>query len=93
MPQEGILVMGNFNFNIPSHRDTLYEAITSKGQSFPKALRKLESGADLAKGKRHDQILHYAHHSENFTNVGGVPDFYQGNSESLFPGPSKDKFT
>jgi hypothetical protein len=86
-----ILVMGDFN--IPSHKSPLFEAITSKGLSIPKALQKLEFGTDLAKGKRYDQILHYAHHPENFTNVGGVLDFYQGNSEPLFPGLGKDKFT
>jgi endonuclease/exonuclease/phosphatase family metal-dependent hydrolase len=54
-----ILVMGDFN--IPSRKVALFEAITSKGLSIPKALQKLEFGSDLAKGKRYDQILHYAH--------------------------------
>lgn len=86
-----ILVMGDFN--IPSNKGALFEAITSKGLAIPKALQKLQFGTDLAKGKRYDQILHYPIYPENFTNVGGILDFYQGDSESLFPGLSKDRFT
>ena len=86
-----ILMMGDFN--IPSQKSELFEAITSKGLSIPKALQKLTFGTDLAKGKRYDQILHYANYPENFTNLGGVLDFYQGDSEPLFLGLSKDKFT
>ncbi len=86
-----ILVMGDFN--IPSRKGALFEAMTSKGLSIPKALQKLEFGSDLAKGKRYDQILHYPTYPDNFTNLGGVLDFYQGDSEPLFPGLTKAKFT
>jgi hypothetical protein len=81
------------DFNIPSRKGALFEAITSKGLSIPKALQNLEFGSDLAKGKRYDQILHFPNYPDNFTNLGGVLDFYQGDSEPLFPGLGKDKFT
>jgi len=81
------------DFYIPSRKGALFEAMTSKGLSIPKALQKLEFGSDLAKGKRYDQILHYPNYPDNFTNLGGVLDFYHGDSELLFPGLAKSKFT
>jgi hypothetical protein len=81
------------DFNIPSREGALFEAMTSKGLSIPKALQKLEFGSDLAKGKRYDQILRYPSYPDNFTNLGGVLDFYQGDSEPFFPGLAKAKFT
>ena len=86
-----VIVMGDFN--IPSRQSPLFAALSSKGLVIPAALAKLEFGSDLAKGKRYDQILHYPIYPENFTNAGGILDFYIGNSDPLFPGMSKEKFT
>jgi hypothetical protein len=47
------------------------------------------SGSDLSKGKRYDQTLPYPNYPDNFTNLGGVLDFYQGDSEPLFTGLTK----
>ncbi len=87
-----IIVMGDFN--IPSTKnDPLFDAITSKGLQIPKALRGLKVGTNLAKDKRYDQILHLPHYPENFTNAGGLVDFYAGKIAPLFSGMSKDEFT
>lgn len=86
-----LIVMGDFN--IGSREDDFFKAITSRGLQIPKALRKLEFGSNLDKKKRYDQILHYPIYPESFTNNGGVLDFYCGDSEPLFPGITKDKFT
>ena len=86
-----ILVMGDFN--ILSREDVLFAAITQKGLQLPTALRQLTFGTSLAKDKRYDQILHYPLYPENFTNAGGVVDFYANNIDPLFPGMAKEKFT
>lgn len=86
-----MLVMGDFN--IPSRNDALFKAITSRGLSIPTALRAETFGTNLAKNKRYDQILHYPVYPENFTNCGGVLDFYTGGIEPLFPGLTEEKFT
>lgn len=86
-----IIVMGDFN--IESRSDDLFKTITSKGLEIPKALVQLDFGSNLAKDKRYDQILHYPLYPENFTNRGGVLDFYTGGISSLFKGLSKEEFT
>jgi hypothetical protein len=86
-----IFVTGDFN--VPSRKSRLFEAITSRGLKVPTALLKDEFGTNLEKDKRYDQILHLPHYPENFTNRGGVLDFYAGNHRALFPDLSKDKFT
>jgi len=86
-----IIVMGDFN--IPDRDDELFKAITSRGLEIPQALRKLSFGTNLAKDKRYDQILHYPIYPENFTNQGGVLDFYAGDASPLFPGMSVEDFT
>lgn len=86
-----VIAMGDFN--IPSRNNALFKAITSKGLQIPTALRKLEFGSNLEKKKRYDQILHYPIYSENFTNRGGVVDFYVDSIDPLFPGMSKRDFT
>jgi len=86
-----ILVMGDFN--IPSLDDDLFRAITSKGLQIPEAIRGLSFGSNLAKDKRYDQILHFANYPSNFTNAGGVLDFYADDHKPLFPDLTKDKFT
>jgi len=45
------------------------------------------------KDKRYDQILHYPIYPENFTDQGGVLDFYLDDIKPLFPGLSKEEFT
>lgn len=88
-----LIVMGDFN--IPSKTSPLFKAITKHGLQLPKALAGLEHGSNLAKDKRYDQILHYAGFPENFTNNGGLLDFYidAAHIKELFPGMNKDDFT
>lgn len=86
-----IFVMGDFN--IPSRKSPLFDAITAEGLRVPSALLKDEFGSNLERDKRYDQILHLPRYPENFTNKGGVLDFYCGNHSPLFPGLGKQKFT
>jgi hypothetical protein len=89
-----IIVMGDFN--IPSRKDALFKAITKNGLQIPKALLGTDLGSNLEKDKRYDQILHYPVFAENFTNAGGVLDFYVDDSgiKDLFPGDmTKTEFT
>ena len=89
-----LIVMGDFN--IPSRTGPLFEAITKHGLQVPKALLGTEHGSNLRKDKRYDQILHYPTFSENFTNAGGVLDFFIDESgiKQLFAGGmTKTKFT
>lgn len=86
-----IIVMGDFN--IPSRRSSLFKAVTAHGLQIPAALAADEFGTNLARDKRYDQILHMPRFSENFTNAGGVLDFYASDHRPLFPALSKDEFT
>jgi hypothetical protein len=86
-----IFVMGDFN--IPSRQSKLFKAVTSTGLQIPSALLKDEFGSNLDKNKRYDQILHLPQYPENFTNKGGVLDFYAGDHKLLFPNLTKEKFT
>jgi endonuclease/exonuclease/phosphatase family metal-dependent hydrolase len=89
-----LIVMGDFN--IPSRTDTLFKAITKHGLQIPNALLGLQFGSNLEKNKRYDQILHQPIYPENFTNAGGVLDFYVDDAhiKGLFPhGMTKEKFT
>lgn len=89
-----IIVMGDFN--IPSLTDELFEAITKHGLQIPNALLGVSHGSNLEKDKRYDQILHYAQYPTNFTNQGGVLDFFidQQHIKELFSeGMTKSAFT
>jgi endonuclease/exonuclease/phosphatase family metal-dependent hydrolase len=86
-----IIVMGDFN--IPSRSDPMFAALTSTGLELPSALITDDFGTNLARNKRYDQILHLARYPQNFTNAGGVLDFYSGDHKPLFPGLSKTEFT
>jgi len=89
-----LIVMGDFN--IPSRTDALFKAITKHGLQIPKALLGVQFGSNLEKDKRYDQILHHPIYPENFTNAGGVLDFYgdEARIKELFPGGmTKEKFT
>lgn len=88
---QDIFVMGDFN--IPSRQSPLFKAITSTGLLVPNALAKKDLGSNLECNKRYDQILHLPHYPENFTNQGGVLDFYAGDHEALFPTLTKQAFT
>ena len=81
-----LIVMGDFN--IPSLNDPLFAAITSHGLKIPEGLLGLTHGSNLAKDKRYDQILHYPRHGPNFSNAGGVLDFFidDAHIKELFPG-------
>ncbi|MEK7707441.1 MAG: endonuclease/exonuclease/phosphatase family protein [Verrucomicrobiota bacterium] len=89
-----LIVMGDFN--IPSRTDALFKAITKHGLQISKALLGVQFGSNLEKDKRYDQILHHPIYPENFTNAGGVLDFYgdEARIKELFPGGmTKEKFT
>lgn len=91
---QDIIVMGDFN--IPSLDDAMFKAITQHGLQIPSALRGLAHGSNLEKDKRYDQILHYANYPANFTNAGGILDFFidQDHIKELFPdGMTKSRFT
>lgn len=81
-----IIVMGDFN--IPAIDDPMFKAITRHGLQIPSALAGLKHGSNLAKDKRYDQILHYPGYAQNFTNAGGVLDFFISDAhiKELFPG-------
>ena len=86
-----VIVMGDFN--IPDKAGDLFAAITKKGLRIPDALANLTFGSNLAKDKNYDQILHHPIYPANFSNGGGVLDFYVGDHKPLFPDLTKDKFT
>lgn len=88
-----LIVMGDFN--IPSTNDEMFKAITKYGLQVPKALQKISFGSNLEKNKRYDQILHHPIYPDNFTNAGGVLDFYidEQHIDELFPGMNKLDFT
>ncbi|MBS1703786.1 MAG: endonuclease/exonuclease/phosphatase family protein [Armatimonadetes bacterium] len=89
-----LFVMGDFN--IPSTNDEMFAAITRHGLEMPHALQKMTFGSNLEKNKRYDQILHHPIYPDNFTNFGGVLDFYvdEAHIPELFPGGmSKLDFT
>jgi hypothetical protein len=86
-----IIVMGDFN--IPNRADPMFKAITSTGLEIPGALIADDFGTNLARDKRYDQILHLARYPANFTNAGGVLDFYAGDHKPLFADLTKAEFT
>jgi hypothetical protein len=86
-----IFILGDFN--IPKRGDALFKAITSKGLESPKALIGLEFGSNLERNQCYDQILQRPIYPDNFTNDGGIVDFYSKDIEPLFPGMEKTKFT
>lgn len=89
--EKDVFVTGDFN--IPSRRSPLFKALTSEGLQVPTALLKDDLGTNLDRNKRYDQILHLPHYPENFTNQGGVLDFYCGDHLPLFPELDKQAFT
>lgn len=79
-----VILMGDFN--IPSFKSDLYEAVAQYGLQAPKALLKTDLGSNLAKDKRYDQILHNpAQTGSIFTNRGGVLDFYKTSHKTIKP--------
>ena len=86
-----MIIMGDFN--IPSRQSKLFKAVSSKGLSIPRSLTKLNFGSNLEKNKRYDQILLYPNYPDNFTNKGGILDFYMNDVKPLFPKMNKHDFT
>ncbi len=89
-------LIGMGDFNIPSLTDPLFQAVTKHKLQMPKALLGSQHGSNLEKDKRYDQILHYANYPENFSQAGGVLDFFvdQAHIKELFPaGMTKFVFT
>jgi endonuclease/exonuclease/phosphatase family metal-dependent hydrolase len=84
-----MIVVGDFNIERPDQLALL----TRYGLELPSALRGKEFGTNLARDRRYDQILHYPAYAQNFTNHGGILDFYTGGTGALFPGMDKTKFT
>jgi endonuclease/exonuclease/phosphatase family metal-dependent hydrolase len=84
-----MIVVGDFNIET----DGQLELLTAHGLELPAALQGKDFGTNLARNKRYDQILHYPVYAQNFTNHGGILDFYSGGVGSLFPGMDKTKFT
>ena len=89
--EKDIFVTGDFN--IPSRNSPLFKALTGEGLQIPTALLQDNFGTSLDRDKRYDQILHLPHYPQNFTNQGGVLDFYGGDHSPLFPELDKQKFT
>jgi endonuclease/exonuclease/phosphatase family metal-dependent hydrolase len=88
-----MLISGDFN--ITTLTGPLFGAIARHGLCVPKALLG-SHGSNLEKNKRYDQILHYPIYKDNFTNAGGVLDFFIDESKirELFPGGmKKQEFT
>ena len=88
------IVMGDFN--IPSREHPTFKAITKHGLQVPRKLLGLDHGSNLEKDKRYDQILHHPIYPDNFTNAGGVLDFFidAAHIKELFPKSlSKEDFT
>jgi len=73
--------------NIESITDDTFKAITRHGLRIPDALISTDPGSDLQRKKRYDQILHYPQYPENFTNAGGILDFFidDAHIKELFP--------
>ncbi|MBK7383369.1 MAG: endonuclease/exonuclease/phosphatase family protein [Flavobacteriales bacterium] len=89
-----LIVMGDFN--IPSRTSKHYKAITKHGLQVPKGLLLKDPGTNLEKDKRYDQILHYPEFDVNFSDKGGVLDFFidTAHIKELFPdGLTKEAFT
>ncbi len=88
-----LIVMGDFN--IPSRNSVHFKAMTKHGLKVPRGLLMSDPGTNLEKDKRYDQILHAAEYPENFSNLGGVLDFYidESHIKELFEGMTKSKFT
>lgn len=89
-----IILMGDFN--IDSFDSDLYAAISKHGLTAPTSLIQSTFGANLAKNKRYDQILHHPHQTGSvFTDNGGVLDFYKDDHKIIPPYKSltKAKFT
>ncbi len=89
-----LIVMGDFN--IPKINDAMFKAISKHGLQLPKALAGLTHGSNLAKDKRYDQILHYPGYPENFSNKGGILDFFIDDQHitELYPeGLTREAFT
>ncbi|MGM3276396.1 endonuclease/exonuclease/phosphatase family protein [Ralstonia sp. 24A2] len=86
-----LLVMGDFN--VPSEKSPLFQALTARGLRVPDKLLRGTFGSNLEKNKRYDQILQMPEYPESFTNAGGVLDFYQGDHTPLFPRLTKQAMT
>ena len=94
-----IVVLGDFN--IPGTRSRLYEAVTGRGLTPPRALLNIsakQATSNLVRNKRYDQILHYSAETYSLAGKAGVLDFYVGNHRMLFPAEKypkidKKKFT
>ena len=89
-----IILMGDFN--IDSFDSELYNAISKNGLQAPTSILQSTYGANLAKNKRYDQILHHPYQTGSvFTDNGGILDFYKNNHKTILPykNITKDKFT
>ena len=79
-----LIVMGDFN--VPSEKSPLFQALTARGLRVPDKLLRSTFGSNLEKNKRYDQILQMPEYPESFTNAGGV-------HTPLFPRLTKQAMT
>lgn len=78
-----VIALGDFN--IPSYRSPLNEAVSKHGLSAPRSILKLGHGSNLRKDKRYDQILHHPSVTGSVFSPHGGVDFYKGNHKPLKP--------
>ena len=86
-----LIVLGDFN--IPKIKDSLFNALTSRGLMIPESLVTLKigeqvvGGSNLGKDARYDQILHMPTLKDRFSNKGGTLDFHVSDDKikELFP--------
>ena len=98
---QDLIVMGDFN--IPKIKDSLFNALTSRGLMIPDSLVTLKAGdqvvggSNLGKNARYDQILHMPTLKDRFSNKGGTLDFHISDDKikELFPTQNltPDQFT
>ena len=79
-----IVLVGDFN--IPSTKSALYEAVTAKGLPAPAGILGIEHGSNLAKDKRYDQILVAPQFPESVTGRAGVLDIFGASFQPLYEG-------
>lgn len=72
------------DFNIFSCVDLMFVVIILIGFEILKVFVKDEFGSNLVCDKCYDQILYLVCYLENFSNVGGVVDFYVSDYKLLF---------
>ncbi len=79
------------DFNIPSLKSSLFDAVTQTGFEMPKCLEGVH-GTNLAANKRYDQLLVLPGGETRFTGTGGALNFVARGKSGLIRVP-KERFT